>query len=793
MLLMPIGAASAQPQGKAGRPAMGIGTPKGELSTGAKLPPAPAKPGRSLPDRAKIEDVVVTAKRVRTKLQDTPVADTVYTARELQLKRIQSVADVALRTPSTSFIQISQSESYVSIRGTLVDSGGPGYNNAVTTFLDDVPLTGFGDANPDIYDLSSVEILRGPQGTLFGRNVTGGAVLLHTAPPTFTPAAETEVSYGTNNYVQARAMVNGPIVPGQLAGRIAVDTTNQDDDYRNVTLNNETGGTDVKTVRGQLLWTPDPDVRVTLGADYLKDESSSKVVQLDSNLKPTLFPYLTYNPLQTNQPFNSALDKDTGGAFLRTEWTLPWAQFTSITGFRHVFSYYPFSQLGDPTNQAGNTVEQRDNQVTEEVHLASLPSSRISWLAGLFLLQATDFESDNEYAQPDPNVVAFAGGPLGAGGPFQGARVNYLVSQRVTDRNIGVFGEITYPITDQLKATVGARYTYESKEGVSSDLRSSPSNFGNPTLNAIFASIFTPRPYADIGYSHSWDAFTPKFNLAYQPQPNYLLYGTIARGFKSGGYDTSGAGLTTPPIMEELAFAHPFAPETVWSYEVGQKWSALQHRLQLNTSLYLARYQNLQVQQLVIATGQQQTTNAGSAQAAGVELEALARPLPWLQTGLNYAYTDGHYTDYVLQNGPGQAPSIYTGNRLEDVPRHNLHVSLDTSFEVAGVPGSFLAGGDITWRSAVYFRSDNVQPKFITQHSVIDGLVNAYFTWQSDSAEWRFSIFGKNLTNQFANAFGLPVSVYYLTPEEAANPKNAVWISRWNPRRLIGFTLAHTF
>ena len=789
-------AANAQSQAPVSGPALpDTKTAKGGdgLERRPALPGPTPKRSREKASVGQIEEVVVTARRIRTKLQDTPVADTAFTPRELQLKRIQTLDDVALRTPSTSFIQISQSESYVSIRGTLVDSGGPGYNSAVTTFLDDVPLTGFGDGNPDLYDLAGVEVLRGPQGTLFGRNVTGGALLIHSAPPTFTPLATAEISYGSDNYIQARAAVNGPIIPGLLAGRVAVDSTNRDDNVTNVTLHNDTGGVDVKNVRGQLLYTPNADVRITLGGDYLKDESAANTQQLIGSFRPVLYPTLSFNPLQTNEGFDSALNKDTGGAFLRAEWTMPWAQLTSITGFRHVFSYYPFNQLGDPTNQGGNIVEQRDNQISEEIHIASLPDSPISWLGGLFLLQATDFESDNNYAQINPNVVAVAGGPLGTGGPFANARINYLVSQRVTDRNAGVFGEVTYPITDEFKATVGGRYTYETKDGVSSDVRSSPSNFGDPTLNAIFASIFTPRPAASIGYNHAWDAFTPKFTLSYQPKPNLLVYATIARGFKSGGFDTSGSGISAPPAGEEAAFARPFAPETVWNYEVGEKIALLQRRLEINTSLYFAAYRDLQDQQLVIATGQQQTTNAGGAQSAGVELEALARPLDWLQTGLNYTYNDAHFNSYVLQNGPGQAPSDFSGNRLPIVPRHNLHASIDTNFSLPNLPGSFLIGGDITYKSKVFYRNDNIEPKFIEQHSVTDGLVNAHITWISDSNEWRFSLFGKNITNQFTNEFSEPFTVYYATPQEYANPKNAIWLARYNPQRLIGFTLAHTF
>src|ERR1700730_7372879 len=192
-----------------------------------------------------LEEVTVTAQKRETRLEETPVAVSAFTPDFIDRNRIQSLDDVALRTPSLAFVQLNKGEAYISIRGTLVNTPGAGWDDSVTTFIDDVPMTGAGDNSPDLYDLRSIEVLRGPQGTLFGRNVTGGAVVIHTQEPSFDVQGKVEGTYGLDNLGQLRGSWTGPLVGHELAGKITVDVKHRDDYLNNVTLHDKTFGDSV--------------------------------------------------------------------------------------------------------------------------------------------------------------------------------------------------------------------------------------------------------------------------------------------------------------------------------------------------------------------------------------------------------------------------------------------------------------------------------------------------------------------------------------------------------------------
>src|SRR6267143_17109 len=196
-----------------------------------------------------LEEVIVTAQKRNTRLEDTPVAVSAFTPDAIERNRIQGIDDIALRTPSLSFVQINKGEAYISIRGTRVDTPGAGWDDAVTVFIDDIPMTGMGDNAPDLYDLRSIEVLRGPQGTLFGRNVTGGAIVIHTQQPSFDAQGKVEGTYGLDNLAQLRGLWTGPLIGHELAGKITVDVKRRDDYLNNITLHDKTFGDSVGNVR----------------------------------------------------------------------------------------------------------------------------------------------------------------------------------------------------------------------------------------------------------------------------------------------------------------------------------------------------------------------------------------------------------------------------------------------------------------------------------------------------------------------------------------------------------------
>jgi iron complex outermembrane receptor protein len=386
-----------------------------------------------------LEEVTVTAQKRETRLEDTPVAVSAFTPDSIERNHIQALADVALRAPSVSFVQINKGEAYISIRGSRVDTPGAGWDDAVTVFIDDIPMTGMGDNAPDLYNLRSIEVLRGPQGTLFGRNVTGGAIVIQTAQPSFEQHGKAELTYGSDNLAQVRGLWTGPLMGNMLAGKVTVDIKHRDDYLNNVTLHDKTYGDAIGNIRGQLLWLPADDLKVSFSADYTHDQSSGKIVQLSGSLEPSLYPNLSYSPENTNQGQNSEVHKNVLGSSARVDWDMSWGTLSSITGLRDVRVNVNRSRLGDPDNQSLATTITQDKQWSEELRLVSAPTGKLTWLGGLFYMHADRRQNDIYTFDLNPNTANGAAFPI----PVIGVTQN--VDQQVVDEVGAVFGVVETP------------------------------------------------------------------------------------------------------------------------------------------------------------------------------------------------------------------------------------------------------------------------------------------------------------------------------------------------------------
>jgi iron complex outermembrane receptor protein len=724
-----------------------------------------------------LEEVTVTAQKRETRLEDTPIAVSAYTPDFIDRNRIQSLDDVALRTPSLAFVQLNKGEAYISIRGTLVNTPGAGWDDSVTTFIDDVPMTGAGDNSPDLYDLKSIEVLRGPQGTLFGRNVTGGAIVIHTQQPSFDAQGKVEGTYGLDNLAQLRGLWTGPLAGHELAGKITVDVKHRDNYLKNVTLHDKTFGDSVANGRGQLLWEPSDSIRVLLSGDFTHDQSSGKIVRLSGSLEPSLYPNLSYNPDETNQGKNSETRKNVLGLSARVDWDTAWGTLTSITGLRRVHNDTNWSRLGDPDNQALQTAIVQDKQYTEELRAASASGARLSWLGGLFYLHANKQENDQYTFNLNPGTVNGGAFPL----PIAGVGQN--VEQRIVDEVGALFGEVSYAILEPLKLTLGGRGQWERKSGSSAILASFAP--GNP-FDAFYPLIF---PNAAANYADTWWSFTPKATLAYQPEEGLLLYTTAAKGYKSGGWDTSASsdyGKPSSEVAQHLATS--FQPEQVWSYELGAKYLSSDRRWQANAAAFIADYRDMQTNQFNPQTGVFQTSNVGRARAKGIELETTEALTNWLTLGLNYTYELARYTKYVQS-----AAQNNTGNTIPETPKHSINLNAETRFVLGPALGYVTVGGDYTYRTAVHFADSNSEPAFLLQQSKFDGIVNLHTSWSSASDQWHVSLFATNLTNRHTVVYATDVSGFYLTPAEAASPANRIYSVIRTPSRLVGLTVRREF
>jgi|688.fasta_scaffold48998_3 iron complex outermembrane receptor protein len=687
-----------------------------------------------------VSEVVVTAQHRVTKLQETPVAESVVSGLAIQEQRIINLIDVAAKVPSTTFDQHSRSESYISIRGTTIGNDAAGIDQGVTVFIDDVPTTGFGDDSPDLYDLSSVEVLRGPQGTLFGRNVTGGAILIRSLPPSFNFAAQGTLTYGSNNLMEAQSLVTGPIVEGALAGKISFDLRRRDAWQRNVFLNSRTGAEDVGSIRGQLMFAPTNDFQLTLGADYLDDTSSDKEQYLLGNYQPGApFPKLNFSPTVTNQGIAPSMDKKVGGALAKAEWNLHFATLTSISGFRGVNEKTHFSTSGDPLNMIISDPIVRDDQLTEELRLTSPSDQPLTWTAGAFFLHA-----HRTYLQT-VRLNVFGG-------------IQKDSNQHVAVDEQAAYAEATYAFNSQIKLTAGGRLSSESKTG--------------HTEVGLFLSPGVPlTPTAISGpYSKTWRSFTPKVLLSYAPTRDLFSYISATSGFESGGYDTNGSNAA------ELASA--YKPEKVWSYEAGVKSQWFARTLTLNADVYDAEYTDLQTRNFDPITTNIVAGNAAQARVRGLELETRWALNNYLTLGAAYAYTDAKYLKYAGNSG----------HNIPVTPRNALNLNADIHFANPAGPGKYVIGGDVTYRSDIQFNDANDTAKYVVSRSAYKGLANLHAEWRSDGDKLEFALWIKNLTNTQSATAASDLSHFYgLVAPQA--PGQSIYIVNWTPARTVGVSL----
>jgi len=491
---------------------------------------------------AGLQEIVVTATRRETKLSDTPIAMSVLTADQIDNQRIATLADLELSVPNFVFTEVTRQETFFSIRGTGVDNDTPGSDVGVSVFIDGVPRTGVHDTTPELFDLQSVEVLRGPQGTLFGRNTTGGAVIMRTVAPSFDPTFKGQVTYGNYNLVEVNGLATGPLISNVLAGKVSFLFHERDGTVDNIVQHREDGREKSVSARAQLLWLPMDAVKVTFGGEYLRDTSQARLGLLESTFVPSLFPNLQYGPDVTNEGTSPRASNTIVGLFANVDWTTALGTLTSITGYRSVTSGIFYAPLGDPTTELTADQIVKDRQYSEELHFASALGGRFNWVGGLFYLHLNRLDDTLYTAFPVPGTAFSYSAPYGA---MQAS------DQEVLTTSKAAFGEATYSLLEGLDFTAGARYSWEHRSGHSEI-----------------------TPFEDSGpYAASWSAFTPKGTISYKPNKQWLTYATVSKGFTSGGFD---AGADT-----SAGLATPFSPESVINYELGAKVLGLERRFKI--------------------------------------------------------------------------------------------------------------------------------------------------------------------------------------------------------------------
>ncbi|MGB9109537.1 MAG: TonB-dependent receptor [Telluria sp.] len=731
-------------------------------ATAATSAPAPADD---------MHQVVVTARRRAELIQDVPGAVTAISGAELEKSAIPDITALTDTVPNTTLKASRGTNTTLTafIRGIGQQDPVAGYEQGVGIYLDDVYLARPQGALTDIYDLERIEVLRGPQGTLYGRNTIGGAVKYVTRKLAPKPTLDAKVTFG--NYGEKDLVVKGSMpISDILRIGATVGTFNRNGFGHNIVNGRDNYNKDVVAGRVSLELTPNSDLFIRLATDKTVDDSEPRQGQrltagpAPASIQPASGAYDTranlYKVLGHEQQVT------TEGSSLLAEYTIdPTLSVKSITAYRKSKSYAPidFDSLEVPYWEAPSFY--KDNQTSQEFQL-TYTGAKVQGVAGLFYMKTNAYN--------DFDVLYNAAGGL-----------SLLTHDDIDSKTWAAYADASYSLTDAFSLTVGGRYTEDERRAeifkqTYLGLADSP-RLGNP------AAVPFGNPNTNLGKDalHRTDKkFTPKIGLGWKLTPEHNLYTTWSKGFKGGMFDPRMdlAATGGPTSVVSLAKRQGVAPEEVSSLELGVKSSMNGGRLQTNAAVFYTDYKNVQIPGSIptfAADGSVNgfagsLTNAGKAKIKGLELEAIAYVTNNLNVSAMYSYIDAKYNEWMVANGASLV-NIAGSTEFQNTPKNaaNLAVNYDWPMTVMGHGGSMSLSNSVSYKSKVY-QTEIARPTGVAAlDATIPGnlalaqdgyaLWDAGVVWTSTDRRIQIGLHGRNLTDKRYKTAGYNFSGFFNT------------------------------
>ncbi|MDR6949540.1 iron complex outermembrane receptor protein [Pseudomonas sp. 2957] len=606
-------------------------------------PPVPA--GTAAANGSQLETVTVTTRRREESSQDVPTPMSVVSGQNLETQRVYRIQDLQQLVPSVNVAYMHARQSSVSIRGLGNNPASDGLEGSVGLYIDNVYLGRPGMAVFDLMDIEQLEVLRGPQGTLFGKNTTAGVINISTRAPSFTPERSIETSVGEDGYFQTKGTISGPL-NDQLAGRFSAYRTRSDGDIKNEYDGHDLNGGSREGFRAQLLFKPNEDFNLRWIGDY-NEEDSSAGTRVLYNTGPTINGVNLYESrasaagatLVNGRHRKVNLDNDQhvtvhqGGTSVEANWTLP-SDFTltSVSSYRF-WNFTPRNDDGlnvPASYNAGVSVE--DKQYSQEFRLASPKGEFFDYVVGAYYF-GSDLDNKS-FAYYGPQADIWNGTPAGAL-----ANVSSVGNGHIKTDSFALFAQGTWHLSERLDFTAGVRGTYEEKNA--SVGRNAP--VGGVAVAGAAANARRGRAGVyDSGDLNQYSS-SPSglLNLSYRITDDVLGYATLSHGEKSGGVNLAVGSAPTAGADSLL-----IGTERANNAELGFKSTLWDRRLQLNANVFWTQVNAYQTNAYDAANRVQYLTNAGSVRSRGIEFESTLVPLRGLTLNFNGSYNDVSYLSY---------------------------------------------------------------------------------------------------------------------------------------------------
>lgn len=638
---------------------------------------------------AQLAEITVTAQKRAERAQDVPISDSTVSAAEAQSRGITDTTSLQMAVPGL-VIDHTANEGNIFIRGVGTNLFGPSSEQTVATYVDNVYLPSPETNLFSFNNIDRVEVLKGPQGTLFGRNTTGGVVQIITKDPSATFGGDVSVGYANYDTVTSQGYVTGGLLP-DLAADIAVMYENQGIGWGHNFTTDRENGIEAKNnyaLRSKWKFTPSDATSIRLILDYSR-QYSNYAYQVVPGVHSAVDPAVTYpgpyNALGDLNDFELEREK---GASLQLEQDAQIFRIVNILSYRHTEVGYFLDQDDTPLVAADLDLPSIAHDWTEELQIHSLESSRIKWLLGGFFYDA--------YAAYTP--VNIDDGAV-------------IINDYQKTRSPAGFGQATIPLIADTNFTAGARYTSEHQ------------SFSGTTFVGG----------ADLGTypsSQTFSKVTWRFALDHHFTSDVMAYLSANRGFKSGGYN-----------MITVAGTDSFLPETLDAYELGIKSEMLDHRVRVNASAFWYNYTNIQIE--VPIAGGTTTVNGPKARIKGLEGEVDAKPIEPLTLSAGLTLLDGKYTSYpgALSIGSEGQSSVIDATGHYTVASPKVTGNLSAAYLIRLPTGKLEPNVSARYNDGYFFYADNrlAQPSYT--------VVNATLTWYSLDDRWNVQAWGKNLNN----------------------------------------------
>lgn len=698
--------------------------------------PASAQNAVPAADVASDGDIVVTARRREENLLQVPIAVTAFSAVALERTGAVDLTDIQNTTPNTTLKDARGTNSTLAafIRGVGQQDPVPGFEAGIGIYLDDVYLNRPQAAVLDIYDVERIEILRGPQGTLYGRNTIGGAVKYVTKRLPDHFELSLKGTYGSYNQADGIISISSPLGAGFKIGVSGARLT-RDGFGTNTNLGISNYNKNIWAGRGTLEFeTPDSRMSIRITGDYTHDKSNPRnghrLIPGIASGTPVLA-----NVYDTQAGLNNPTeDVWAGGLSMTAEAHLSDAvSFKSISAWRKDRSYTPIDFDALPAVDVDVPAIYKNEQLSQEFQF-SYKSDKLNGIIGYYYLGAkasTGF--DVLLSTTFPNFDAYTSGD-------------------VRTETSSFFGDFTYDFTPQISLSLGGRYTIDKRDskifkasflGATSEFGGTPTPFGAPSTNFNGTAVFRQ--------------FSPRASLSYKPNQNHMIYASYSQGFKGGGFDPRGAGTSAPTVnpagvrsYQEIYNYLLFRPETVSTYEIGWKGSAFDRRLTWALDGFYSDYTDVQVPGSVgcIIRGQPNfcgiTTNAAKARIKGVELETtavLARGFAGAGSAVTFngtlGYIDARYLRFI---GPTGA-DVANVRDFQNTPEWTVSGTLGVALPVGS--GLINASGTASYRSLTH-QFETASP-FLDQAGYT--LFDAHLNYSFGEGKYTIGLHGKNLTD----------------------------------------------